>query len=354
MDTHCQQYIRMTVLLFRVSAIAWWSSMYCQHNLLDSVELGVLSSVVLSSSIVSSLFSSMDLRNCHVTPPVKLPMLRRDLLLTALTLGSWALGSNSMVVMGSGLSWESSPLFDCCSWATELETRIFGMVAPLVFVASWVWWSRVPGKWIQQQYSYCGNHALLCLGRLNVWPITNEYIHSNTSSMHSEPVGNTHHNTVLHFSSATTTPMVGYWVLQPRHSCRPLCNLDWTIGQQLGLGGFVERQLLEELTWQLGTDHKILTFAACQYHPTILELKPFFIYCAKGKRVIMPIFISENFADVLTECFSHCHPDDNWSIQSKCLQSFPIPKLVSEISLSPIYAGATWEATTSAVLFANF
>lgn len=147
--------------------------MYCQQNLLDSVELGVLSSVVLISSIVSSLFSSMDLRNCHVTPLVKLPMLRRDLLLTALTLGSWAVGSNSMVVMGSGLSWESSPLFDCCSWATELETKTFGMVASLEFVASWVWRSIVPGKWIQQQYSYCGNHALLCLGRPNVWPITN-------------------------------------------------------------------------------------------------------------------------------------------------------------------------------------
>jgi len=106
--------------------------------------------------------------------------------------------------------------------------------------------------------------------------------------MHSEPVRNTHHSTVLHFSSATITPMVGYWVQQPRHSCWPFCNPDWTIGQQLGLEGFVE-----ELTWQLDTDHKILTFAACQYHPTILELKPLFIYGAKGKRVMMPTFISE-------------------------------------------------------------
>lgn len=184
MDTHCQQYIRMTVLLYRVSVIAWWSSMYCQQNLLDSVELGDLSSVVLISSIVSSLFSSMDLRNCHVTPLVKLPMLRRDLLLTALTLGSWALGSNSMVVMGSGLSWESSPLFDCCSWATELEIRTLGMVASLEFVASWLWRSTVPGKWIQQQYSYCGNHALLCLSRLNVWPITNYYHYSRNTFTH--------------------------------------------------------------------------------------------------------------------------------------------------------------------------
>ena len=64
-----------------------------------------------------------------------------------------------------------------------------------------------------------------------------------------------------------------------------------------------------------------------------------------------------NFADVLTvlqlslgrSCTHDLHPDDDWSIQSKCWRSYFL-SLVGKITFHFVYAGADWEATESVSL----